>query len=305
MTSPFALEPYAANPIIQQPTETGGSMLPAVLLVDDLLHMWFTQTTSWSTVPTAIYHATSIDGFEWVVDPAPALEADGSGFDAFSVAEGRVIQIDGVWIMYYNAREEPGPGPGPAIGRATAPSPDGPWKAGPSAVVRTGNAAAWDSGFVSPAAAIASEDGVQLFYSGGTDYATFGPTATGLARSVDTKAFTKESRPVIDHGTGWDGHYSWEAAVFPLGNGLAAFYTGDPKELTGEAIGYASSSDGVVWAKATNNPLLEPRDQEWASLDVVAGSVVTLPDGRVLLYYSGTNGGLSFSIGVAEAVPVG
>jgi predicted GH43/DUF377 family glycosyl hydrolase len=284
-------------------------MLPKVIEVDGELHMWFTQTIDWMSVPSAIYHATSANGLSWEIDPEPALTGDGNGFDAFSVAEGVVVADGEGWVMYYNARAVPGPGPGPAIGRATAVSLEGPWTAAPDPVLSVGDAGAWDSGFVTPSTAFRTEAGTRLIYSGGTDYASFAATSLGLATSDGTETFTKLDAPIMSGTDGWDGHYVWEAAVFPYDGGLAALYTGDPKTLTGEAIGYAWSKDGVEWTRASDNPLLKPRQQAWAALDVVAGSVVETADGRLLLFYSGNRGVqaflLDFAIGVAELVPAG
>lgn len=303
LNSPFRIEPNDTNPIIEKPTDQGGAMLPSVVVSDGVIHMWFTQTTDWMAVPTAIFHATSDDGLAWTVDPEPVLTGDGEGFDAFSVAEGTVVDMGDRWIMYYNARAVPGPGPGPSIGRAVAEGPGGPWVTDPEPVLTVGDPGSWDSGFVSPNTALATEDGIMLFYSGGTNYIELEPTATGLAMSVDSTQFTKSSEPVLSGSATWDERFSWEAAVFEYDGGYGAFYTGDPETLTGETIGYAWSADGVNWASATDNPLLKPRTQAWASLDVVAGSVIKTPDGRWLLFYSGNVNMLDFSIGVAELVP--
>ncbi|GMQ94801.1 MAG: hypothetical protein BMS9Abin12_2309 [Acidimicrobiia bacterium] len=303
MNSPFRAEPYTQNPVIEKPSEQGGAFLPRVVVSEGTFHMWFTQTTDWMAVPTAIFHATSSDGLEWNIDEQPSLLADGEGFDAFSVAEGTVVETGDGWVMYYNARAIPGPGPGPGIGRATAPSPNGPWVADPEPVLVSGEPGTWDSGFVTPNSAVVADGGVLLYYSGGTNYIEFAPTATGLAKSEDTSAFVKESVPVIEGASIWDGRFAWEAAVFDYDGGYAALYTGDPTSLTGEAIGYAWSPDGVTWESADDNPILQPRAQAWAGLDVVAGAVVETPDGRRLLFYSGSNAGLDFSIGVAELLP--
>jgi hypothetical protein len=303
MHSPIRIEPYDGNPVIETPSDAGGTMLPRVVVSDDVVHMWFTQTTDWRSVPSAIYHAASTDGLTWDVDEEPALSADGDGFDAFSVASGTVVETDDGWVMYYNAAAVPTMGPGPAVGRATAPGPDGPWTADPEPVLVTGEAGSWDSGFVTPNTAIVTDAGIRLYYSGGVDYPAFEPMSTGVATATDATTFTRQPDPVIFGVDGWDGQLAWEAAVFPFDSGYGALYTGDPKSLTGEAIGYAWSADGVAWDKASDNPLLQPRAQAWATLDVVAGSVIEMPDGRLLLYYSGNTTGLDFSIGLAELVP--
>ncbi len=308
MTSPFRLIPYESNPVIPMPGPEGGAMLPHVMSFDGVLHMWFTQSEDWLSAPAVILHAVSADdGETWEVDSEPALTGDGNGFDAFAVGEPVVVTTDGGLVMYYNGRSVPGPGPGPYIGRAVAESPAGPWAADSDPILDVGAPGDWDSGFVTPNAAFVDDEGTQLIYSGGTDYVALEATHLGLAESADGIAFAKHPEPVMSGESGWDGHFNWEAAVFPHNGGLAAFYTGDPKTLTGEAIGYAWSPDGMNWTKAADNPLLEPRQQTWASLDVVAGSVVTTADGRMLLFYSGNRGQtqfrLDFAIGMAELVP--
>lgn len=305
MTAPFTLVPFDGNPVIPAPGPKGSSFLPAVVVESDTFHMWLTSSPDLLAVPTAIYHATSDDGISWTIDDTPAVAADGEGFDAFSTADARVVALDGgMWVMFYNARSEPGPGPGPAIGRATAPGPGGPWTTEAEPVVVTGQV--WEAGFVSPASVIINDDGVSLFYSAGSNYAAFEPTLTGLATAPSVfDSFTKHGSPVLEpKGSGWDGHFRWELAAFPYDGGLAGFYSGDPTTLTGEAIGYAESTDGVTWITAAQ-PLLNPRDQAWASLDVVSSAVVEAPDGRLLLYYSGGNDLFSLSIGVAEIVQAG
>ena len=206
MASPFLLEPHDSNPVIERPSQDGGAMLPHVPAIDDQLHMWFTQSSDWTSIPTAIYHATSADGMDWTIDEAPALTADGNGFDAFSVGEGVVVADGEQWVMFYNAREIPGPGPGPAIGRATAPSPAGPWTADPDPILRVGEGA-WDSGFVTPNAAISDDGSITIIYSGGTDYSGFEATSLGLAHAQNGVSFTKHDQPVMSGVDGWDGHY--------------------------------------------------------------------------------------------------
>ncbi len=308
MTSPFRLIPYESNPVVPMPGPDGGAMLPHVMSFDGVLHMWFTQSEDWLKAPAVILHAVSTDdGETWEVDPEPALVGDGNGFDAFAVGEPVVVATDSGLVMYYNGRGVPGPGPGPHIGRAVSESPSGPWSPDPDPVLTVGAPGDWDSGFVTPNAALVEESGTKLIYSGGTDYVALEATHLGLAESADGVEFAKHAEPVMSGEAGWDGHFNWEAAVFPYNGGLGAFYTGDPKTLTGEAIGFAWSPDGMTWTKAEDNPLLEPRQQEWATLDVVAGSVVTTADGRMLLFYSGNRGQtqfrLDFAIGMAELVP--
>ncbi len=303
--SPFGLRALADNPLIERPSDSGGALLPEVKLIDGVYHMWFTQTTDWATVPEAIYHATSDDGIAWTVDDEPALTGDGDGFDAFAVAEGRVVEDgDGGWIMFYNAMPEPMYGaPGIAIGRATADNPFGPWTRDVEPLITVGDTGAWDSGFVLPASALWFDDEILLFYSGGKGVRTPG-WSTGLVK-IDGDDIARLPDPVMRPLRSWNGTAAWEPAVFPYEGGLAAFISGVPSSMDGESIGYAWSPDGIEWTEAQDNPLLGPTEP-WAELFVLAGSVVEHPDGSMTLYYSGTTTGpLDFAIGAADVVPSG
>jgi len=302
--SPYRLVAFEHNPILEKPSDKGGAMLPEVRLVDGTFHMWFTQSADWTAVPEAIYHATSKDGFTWKVDEEPALTGDGDGFDAFAVAEARVIQADdGTWVMFYNALAEPRPGPGAAIGRAVADTPEGPWRRDPEPFLVTGEPGSWDSGLVTPASVVRHDGRILLYYSGGIDMTKPGSHMRVGLVVIDGDAVTRRPEPVFAENAGWDAGWAWEPAVFADGDGLGAFFAGLPDKPT-EAIGYASSSDGVSWTEASDNPLLEPGDP-WSQTWVVPSSVVDFPDGRRMLYYSGNNSVQLplYSIGVAEIVP--
>ncbi len=304
--SPFRLEPFAGNPVLERPADTGGAMLPEVRVVDGTFHMWFTQSPDWLSVPEAIYHAVSDDGVSWTVDEEPALTGDGDGFDAFAVAEARVLrEDDGTWIMYYNALDAPRPGPGAAIGRATAAGPEGPWVREDDPIVTVGPEGSWDSGFVTPSSVVRTDDGrTLLYYSGGKDIMSE-PAYAGLVIIDADGALTRLEEPVLGPEEGWNEWWGWEPVVFPFDDGFGAFYSGTTLEPR-ESIGWAWSPDGVTWTEASDNPLLEPGDP-WSTMWVVAGSVVELPDGRRLLYYSGNSDPNLpiYSIGIAEVVPAG
>lgn len=299
--APFRLEPHEENPVLRKSAVGGAVFMPEVHYRDGSFHMWFTATGDWVKEPLAIHHAVSSDGILWTIDSDPALEADDEGFDAVSVSAGRVVEMEDGWVMYYNASARPVAGPGEAIGRATAPGPEGPWTADPEPVLGVGEPGAWDSRFITPNTVVATESGINLYYSGGSAPVNMGPQTLGLARSTSGRVFEKLPTPVIDGTSPWDGGFSYMAAIFPYRDGLAAFYTGNGQDGR-EAIGYGWSADGVDW-ETSLAPLLEPGHQPWATEDIAASSVVELPDGRWLLYYSGkSDHALGFDIGVAEIV---
>ncbi len=316
-----ALTPHPGNPVLSYggggSWDAGVLYLPDVIIVDDLFYMFYSASADLRTMPIAIGYATSADGLNWTkYATGPVFSADESGFDAHFVAEGRVILQGATWVLYYNGREDPGPGPGAAIGRATASSPAGPWRRSPSPVLTAGLSGEWDSGFITPNSIIATDSGFVMYYSGGSAY-PFPPSGhamVGMATSADGISWTKYDDPATTNGPyagsdpvlalgspgSYDSGLAWEADVLKTDDGWEMFYTSDSDDWSGETLSYATSADGIRWAKHQDNPILM-RTQNWATLDVAAPSVVKV-DGKYLVYYVGNRGLFDGQIGLATAV---
>ena len=85
---------------------------PSVLLEGGVYKMWFTAADLViNSQPTDgkgnIGHATSTDGINWTVYPAPVLIAgDQANWDAASIAEPSVLKVGSTYHMFYSALDQ-------------------------------------------------------------------------------------------------------------------------------------------------------------------------------------------------------
>lgn len=289
------LEPVAANPVLA-PGPNGAwdavsVRFPHALRHDGRFHLFYASFRD-RAAPTAIGYAVSDDGERWTKAAAnPVLEGDGDGFDAFGVSMPVVwVETDGTWTMLYGGLAEPGQVFGRAIGRATAPAPEGPWTRDAGPVLEVGPDGAWDGRFLFPSAVVRTGEGLALYYSAGL--------ALGRATSTDGLRWTKhddsatgdryaESDPVLTAGDGWDAAMAWGASVRAVpGGGFELFYYGlrdTNRDLS--AIGYATSADGVRWRRWGDGPVLAEDGRQ-----TFFPSVVVTEDGGYWLYYASASG---------------
>ncbi len=120
---------------------------------------------------------------------------------------------------------------------------------------------AWEKSEVSPNAMLVESGTFKLWYHGGgypgKGGVRLGKAAVGYAESLDGIQWTKHGPEVLDIGSSgaFDESQAAEPRVLRVGPGYRMYYTG--RNSVGEnALGIATSSDGIVWKKAANNPIL-------------------------------------------------
>jgi predicted GH43/DUF377 family glycosyl hydrolase len=88
-----------------------------------------------------------------------------------------------------------------------------------------------------------------------------GNALIGRATSTDGVTWTKDGAPVLNLGAGgsFDDDQVAEPRVLKLASGYRMYYTGRKAGTTNNALGVASSSDGIAWTKSPSNPILLPR----------------------------------------------
>ncbi len=266
---------------------------PYVIFHEGLYHLYYTAYTN-STTPQAIGYATSEDGVTWTrYTDNPVFEASGEGFDAFSVSSPVVVVENDTWVMYYNGQPTPGNPPfGKGIGRATAPSPTGPWTRSETPVLEAGSLRRWDGAFIFPEAVFNTDEGYVMYYSGqGT-----GQGMVGMATSPDGLTWIKyddpattdrpfdESDPVFMTGErgAWDDQLAWGSSIQRTENGWEMVYSGGTQALSGPfviGVGYAYSEDGINWTRYADNPIVLIED----NLTLFPALVTTESD--YLVYY--------------------
>ena len=194
---------YENNPVLSgNATAWYGThlYLPRVLLVDDILHMWF---FNWAD---KVAHATSADGINWEVTANPVLEGDVGTWDANMCAAVGVIHDGSQFTMWYLG--------GNADGRAVgvAYSSDGiTWDKAAENPVFVPDENGWTSNLFYASSVVYNGAQYLMWYSGNDGTVA---SRSGRATSNDGIHWTNNSSsgPEIDAGESG----SW--------NDLASFY---------------------------------------------------------------------------------
>jgi len=294
----------ANNPILSPGKkgewDTGSVRFPQVVF-DKGTYYLFYGTFQTMDDPVAIGYATSSDGLHWTkFSGNPILGGSGSGFDAFGITRPVVrVEEDGTWTLYYSGIPAPGRVFGTAIGRATAPAPNGPWTRDKEPVLQIGKQGAWDSPFLFPDSVVKDGDQYVMYYSAGF--------MVGRATSPDGLQWTKykgptaesgryaDSDPVLTLGAAgsWDSALAWGSSVQHSPNGWEMFYYGgsDLNGGPGIKIGYAYSADGIAWTKYQNNPIIS-LDKQDAPFEQFFPTFLLNADSTYSVYYAVTPGGV-------------
>lgn len=248
-----------------QYTDPGGAVFH-----DGSIHVFQNGFVGWPA-PVGVGYWRSDDlGETWMeVSDDPVF--DGSDLDYVGIAalaSSVIVEDDGTWVLYFytwdRAKWPDGPG---KIGRATAPSPEGPWTADPEPVLLPGSDGEWDELAVRSASVIKDDDGYRMWFAG----TTVTESQIGLAFSSDgitwekyddpstTDAPFAESDPVLrpsgaGDGNVWDKRNVYIPNVVQTPDGLVMLYTSSPSvddpQNHSRKIGFAVSEDGFEWDKA-------------------------------------------------------
>jgi hypothetical protein len=310
------LVPYASNPVVNRggggTWDRGIVHAPRVVVDHGVYYLFYTGSEDLLGADASIGYATSTDGIAFTkYEGNPILSADGSGFDAHTLSECAPIVQGDTWVIYYNAHNVSRAGPGKYIGRATAPSPSGPWTRMDNPVLQAGSAGEWDSRLATPDGVFATDTGYVMYYSGSNGFPNQ-PWRIGMATSPDGITWTKYDDPATpdapyalsdpifaqgDAGT-WDSASAANTAVLPGTDGWEMYYTGCVGSVEAlQSVGYATGTDGLNWTRFDGNPVLTPTEA-WGQVKVVAGSAVRVGT-DYYLYYAGWSSNSNARIGLA------
>ncbi|MBC8236139.1 hypothetical protein H8E77_41865, partial [bacterium] len=113
----------------------------------------------------------------------------------------------------------------------------------------------------------------------------------GYATSTDGIVWTNyEGNPVLDVGVpgAWDDYHVFGPSVLFDDGTYKMWYTG--YDGSNYRIGYATSTDGIVWTKYANNPVLDlGASGAWDDVHVYTPSVL-FEDGTYKMWYTGYDG---------------
>lgn len=152
----------------------------------------------------------------------------------------------------------------------------------------------WESSLLVRPWVIYNGSSFMMWYSGEDKN---GNDNIGLATSPDGISWSRYSgNPVLKVGASgqWDHNSVNEAAVLREGSQYKMWYTGQLYYANGsyqEYIGYATSPDGVSWAKYAGNPVLTTDPPvAWDDLQIWRPSVVSTGSGYIMYFRGATQG---------------
>ncbi|MCP5095361.1 MAG: hypothetical protein GY943_07410 [Chloroflexi bacterium] len=245
-------------------------------------HMFFLGSDG-ATADIGMAYATSPDGTTWTIrsdEPVFTISAEMVDYAAVTIVPASVIvEPNGTWILYFTAVSEivPQRASISRIGRATAPSPIGPWTLDPTPVLDIGSEGSWDSHAIRNPSVWQTDNGYTLFY-GGTDVGIGGEPGFGMATSPDGINWTKYDDPETT-----DGRFveSDPVFVFTLPGDLTTQNGVDPNVVQTDdgwvmafqifnliglqtTLGFAHSPDGIHWTPMNDNaPLSTEGRSDW------------------------------------------
>lgn len=299
--------------------DSGVTFTPNIIFNNGTYYLFYTGSINPYTNTTAIGYATSANGFNFtkVSVLIPLFEADGTGFDAWSVNDPVISYEETTWVLYYGATPNSSDVLSKAIGKATTTELSEPWSRLDDPILEVGSPGEWDSFFIFPSCVITTEEGYSLYYWAGNNWPG-GIWYIGLATSPDGLTWTKyddpttashpfeESDPIIKTGSPgqWDEDALNGCVVLNTPFGFEMFYSGHNNFYYCSSIGFATSEDGIEWNKdMENNPVFTWEEDPYAfanDLNILEIPTVVVNESKYYLYYDyGPNTG---EIGMATAV---
>jgi len=278
---------YEGNPVLQQSNNhkwDNQFIDPGGMVYDNgIFHMFFNGINGFPA-PVGVGYATSSDGYHWSRQTnEPVLRAEAlndlnfRGSNLFVTSA--LVEPSGIWVLYfYTLSGSTFIGPG-EIGRATAPSPTGPWTIDADPVLNPGSNGTWDDIQVSAPNVIKTENGYFMYYDA---LGKNGTSMIGMATSADGIHWEKYNNPATNDSSfaesdpvltisknGWDSKRVIDPNVVKTSDGFEMIYlatSGSRKFATGEfSFGAAASLDGIEWIKSDRNSILSNQEHpQWS-----------------------------------------
>lgn len=212
------------------------------------------------------------------------------GGDLGTVFDLSVLKEGNKYLMYNSWR--------PQKSIALSVSSDGKSWSHPEIVLGPEESTGWEDDMNRPS--IVKKDGIyHLWYTGQAK----GQSWIGYATSKDGKEFVRQStKPVLSPDLPWEDvavmcpHVIWDekAKLYKM------WYSGG-EQYEPDAIGYATSKDGLNWEKYAKNPVfIADPAEEWESYKVTACQVIKREE-DYLMFYIGFKNIDYAQIGIAKS----
>lgn len=190
-----------------------------------------------------------------------------------------VLKVANGYLMYCSWR--------PKKSIAISESKDGLHWSDPEIVLSPDTTAGWETELNRPVV-VKRKDGYHMWYTGQTwSNGRDGRSQIGYATSTDGRHWTRKSRkPVLAPQLAWEKtavmcpHVLWDeqAQLFKM------WYSGG-EQYEPDAIGYATSKDGLNWKKYAGNPVFaNDPSREWEQAKVTACQVIKEKNAYYMFY---------------------
>ena len=260
-------------------TDTG-----AVIHHDGLFHLFYNAIHGWPPREILIGYATSPDGLNWTRQgDEPVLHAENVSYAGHTLLISDVlVEEDGTWIMYFYTWPTMSGTAASAIGRATAPSPTGPWTADEAPALEA-DPDSWDNFSVANPYVLQKDDGTYYMYFTGNTKGSL-DAYIGLATSPDGMVWTKHEGFILEAGEAdWSKRKVVAPKVWHTESGWYMLFRNDAISGAPTTLSYATSEDGISWTRMSQEtPIFDIADTpEWQA--VWATDIVYL-DGTYFLF---------------------
>ena len=298
---------YSGNPVLTAGAsgnwDENGVSQPTVLRASPYA-MWF---SGWDASDIdSIGYATSPYGLNWTKYASnPVLTSGTSGsWDDYGVYGPCVIKEGSTYKMWYTGYSFSNDVA--QIGYATSTDGINWTKYSSNPVLTMGSSGDWDMNGVGAPTVIKDGSTYKMWF-GGSDKGKW--WQIGYATSTDGINWTKySSNPVLTYGFSGSWNY-WGVdapSVVKDGSTYHMLYIGMKSKNEG-GIGYATSTDGINWTEASDNPHFS-RSYRYESETVNVGHPFLFKDSNDSVfkaYYRGKNSSPTWAIGYGVAATLG
>ncbi len=214
----------------------------------------------------------------------PVFAASQSWENPYGVIGPRILKIGNVYKMWYT-----GLGTHRQIGLATSTDGINWTRSNPNPVFPNGQPGAFDADHVDYGSVVFHNNKYWMWYTGWSN----GIKKIGLATSPNGVNWTRHpNNPVLTVGAGaaWDAQSVFAPYVIFDGTSFKMWYHGSGQYV--QAAGFAESTDGIIWKKHQNNPVLPPVPNSWESYTMGINTVVLI-NGIYQMWYGGNDGAIT------------
>jgi hypothetical protein len=171
------------------------------------------------------------------------------------------------------------------------------WNA-PRIVLGPHPATDWEEDINRPAV-LRRPDGYHLWYTG----QAHGHSAMGYATSPDGRSWTRRaSKPVLIPDRAWEKvAVMCPHVLFDEDSGLYRMWYSGGEQNEPNAIGHATSKDGISWTKDPGNPVFRPDPANSWEKDRVTACQVLRHEGWIVMFYIGFRDEPHAQIGIARS----